>query len=197
MSFKVKDHYYKKAKAEKFVARSVYKLEELDRKFKILRRSNKVLDLGYFPGSWTQYSSKKIGPQGKVVGIDIQPINSQIQSLKNVTLFQKDIFSITSLEELGEEDFFDVVVSDMAPNTTGIRINDQMKSLELVEKVFNFLPLALKKGGNFAIKVFESQDAQVFLKSQKNLFNSTHFFRPKSTRAVSKEYFFIGKAYGL
>lgn len=195
MGFKVKDHYYKKAKSENFVARSVYKLEELDLKFNILSVGDHVLDLGYFPGSWIQYSSKRIGKQGSVVGIDIQPINKKIQHLDNVTLYEKDIFTINHLSDLNVSQPFDAVVSDMAPSTSGIKLNDQMRSLELVEKVFDFLPLALKNTGNFTIKVFESQDAQDFLKSKKDLFSEIHFFRPKSTRSVSKEYFFVGKGY--
>lgn len=195
MSFKVKDHYYKKAKSENFVARSIYKLEELDKKFRLLTKGDQVLDLGYYPGSWVQYTSKKIGKAGKVTGIDIQPINTQIQSLENVELLEKDIFDVYELEDLGVHNPYDCVVSDMAPKTSGIKINDQMRSLELVEKVLGFLPLSLKEGGNFVIKVFESQDAQIFLKKQKKLFREIHFFRPKSTRSVSKEYFFIGKGY--
>jgi 23S rRNA (uridine2552-2'-O)-methyltransferase len=83
----------------------------------------------------------------------------------------------------------------MAPDTTGIKSVDQIRSLDLVEKVFKILPLFLKKGGNFVIKVFEGHEAQVFLKSNKNLFNELKYFRPKSTRSVSKEFFVIGKGF--
>lgn len=195
MSFKIKDHYYNKAKSENYLARSIYKLEELDKKFKLIKKGDLVLDLGYFPGSWIQYSSKKVGSSGQVVGIDIQPVNQQIQSLNNVVVFEKDIFSVNQLSDLDVDKPFDSVVSDMAPSTSGIKLNDQMRSLELVEKVIDFLPIALKNGGSFTIKVFESQDAQDFLKKQKKLFKEIHFFRPKSTRSVSKEYFFVGKGY--
>lgn len=195
MSFKVKDHYYKKAKSENYLARSIYKLEELDKKFKLLKAGDNVLDLGYYPGSWIQYASKKVGKNGFVVGIDIQEVNQKVQSLENVKVFEKDIFSVNNLADLEVEKAFDSVVSDMAPKTSGIKLNDQMRSLELVEKVIDFLPIALKNSGNFTIKVFESQDAQTFLKKQKKLFKEIHFFRPKSTRSVSKEYFFVGKGY--
>ena len=195
MCFKVKDHYYKKAKSENYLARSIYKLEELDKKFKLLKAGDNVLDLGYYPGSWIQYASKKVGKNGFVVGIDIQEVNQKVQSLENVKVFEKDIFSVNNLADLEVEKAFDSVVSDMAPKTSGIKLNDQMRSLELVEKVIDFLPIALKNGGNFTIKVFESQDAQNFLKKQKKLFKEIHFFRPKSTRSVSKEYFFVGKGY--
>lgn len=195
MKFKVKDHYFKKAKSENFLARSVYKLEEIDQKFKILKLNDQVLDLGYYPGSWIQYTSEKIGPRGSIIGIDLKPINEKLLNLKNVTLIEKDILTIENLSELGVVEQFDVVLSDMAANTTGMRSLDQTRSLVLVEMVFSFLPLYLKRGGNLVIKVFESHEAQEFLKLQKNKFLSYNYLRPKSTRSVSKEYFVIAKGY--
>lgn len=195
VSFKVKDHYFKKAKKENFLARSVYKLEEIDQKYKVINQGNRVVDLGYHPGSWTQYTSTRVGEKGIVVGIDIKPINKKLTTHRNVKLFEKSIFDIEKPQDLEEEDFFDVVISDMAPNTTGIRSVDQDRSLNLVEMVFHILPVFLKPGGNFVIKVFDSHQAQVFLKEQKNLFGEYNFLKPKSTRSVSKEFFVIGKNY--
>lgn len=196
MVFKVKDYYFKKAKKENFLARSVYKLEEIDQKYQVLKKGNLVLDLGYSPGSWIQYTSSAIGREGLVVGIDIKEVNNKLLNLQNVKLFQKDIFDVNNLSDLEVDKQFDVVLSDMAPDTTGIKSVDQIRSLDLVEKVFKILPLFLKKGGNFVIKVFEGHEAQVFLKSNKNLFRELKYFRPKSTRSVSKEFFVIGKGFG-
>jgi 23S rRNA (uridine2552-2'-O)-methyltransferase len=195
MVFKVKDYYYKKAKKEQFLARSVYKLEEIDQKYKVLRKNDFVLDLGYSPGSWIQYTSSAIGKDGLVVGVDLKEINNKLLNLQNVKLFKKDIFDINGLGDIEVDRQFDVVLSDMAPDTTGIKQVDQIRSLDLVEKVFKILPLFLKKGGNFVIKVFEGHEAQVFLKSHKNLFKELKYFRPKSTRSVSKEFFVIGKGF--
>jgi 23S rRNA (uridine2552-2'-O)-methyltransferase len=191
--FKVKDHYFLKAKKENFLARSVYKLEEIDERFKVLNKGDQIIDLGYHPGSWIQYTSEKIGSNGLVVGADIKEINTKLLNLKNVRLFEKDVFTITKMEELGVSSLFDVVLSDMAPNTTGIRKVDQDRSLNLVEMVFSLLPTFLKPDGHLVIKVFESQDAQTFLKDQKSQFKELHYLRPKSVRSVSKEYFVIGK----
>jgi len=191
--FKVKDHYFHKAKKDNFLARSVYKLEEIDERFKVLSKGDQVIDLGYHPGSWIQYTSQKIGPTGLVIGSDIKEINTKLLNLKNVHLFQKDVFTIDKMEELGVSSLFDVVLSDMAPNTTGIQKVDQARSLNLVEMVFSLLPKFLKANGNLVIKVFESQDAQMFLKDQKSQFKEFHYLRPKSVRSVSKEYFVIGK----
>lgn len=195
MTFKVKDHYFKKAKKESFLARSVYKLEEIDQKYSVLRAGDKVVDLGYHPGSWIQYTSQKVGADGNVIGIDIRPLNKKLAHLKNVQLLEMDAFSVTKPEDLGGDGFFDVVLSDMAPNTTGIRSVDQDRSLALVEKVFEILPVFLKENGNLVIKVFDSQGAQDYLKSQKHLFEKLNFLKPKSTRSVSKEFFVIGKKY--
>ncbi|MEX0799083.1 MAG: RlmE family RNA methyltransferase [Bacteriovoracaceae bacterium] len=195
MSFKVKDHYFKKAKKESFIARSVYKLEEIDQKYQLLKKDDQVLDLGYHPGSWIQYTSKITGPGGKVVGIDIREVNEQMAKISNVSVFKKDINDRPSLEDLGVEKKFDIVISDMAPNTTGIKSVDQARSLNLVEMVFLSLDSYLKEGGNFVIKVFDSNEAQVFLKEQKKRFKEFNYLKPKSTRSVSKEFFVIGKGY--
>lgn len=195
MNFKVKDHYFKKAKKDNYLARSIYKLEEIDKKYKVMQKGNRVVDLGYHPGSWMQYTARKIGPEGMAVGIDIRPLNKALLPLKNVKIFEKDIFDVQTTEDLGESDKFDVVISDMAPNTTGIKSVDQDRSLNLVEKVFEILPVFLKANGNLVIKVFDSHAAQAYLKSQKKLFKEFQFLKPKSTRSVSKEFFVIGKGY--
>lgn len=192
-NFKVKDHYFNKAKQENYLARSIYKLEEIDERFKILKPGMLVVDFGYHPGSWIQYTSKIIGDEGRVVGIDIRDLNKKLTGIKNVRVYQKDIFDIQDLKQLDVDSQFDVVLSDMAPNTTGVKSVDQARSLNLVESVFGLLPKFLKPGGNFVIKVFDSQDAQEYLKNQKNLFKEFHYLKPKSTRSISKEFFVIGK----
>jgi len=196
MSFKVKDHYFHKAKKENFLARSIFKLEEIDKKFKILNKHDWVLDLGYHPGSWIQYTSTIIGSKGFVIGIDIKEIQRGIETFPNVKLWQRDAFELTQLSDVGLTHPLDVVLSDMAPNTSGNKTIDQLGSLDLVEKVFGLLPSFLKPKGNFVIKVFESHEAQVFLKSQlKSMFDEHHYFRPKSTRSTSTEFFVIGKKF--
>jgi 23S rRNA (uridine2552-2'-O)-methyltransferase len=195
MGFKVRDHYFEKAKKENYLARSIYKLEEIDKKYKVLNVGDHVLDLGYFPGSWIQYTAKKVGGKGKVVGIDIQAVNTKLEALDNVTVFEKDINDVKTIEELGVDKQFDVVVSDMAPSTTGIKSVDQIRSLNLVEMVFYHLPMTLKNNGNVVIKVFDGHEAQMFLKEQKKNFKSFQYLKPKSTRSVSKEFFVIGLGY--
>jgi 23S rRNA (uridine2552-2'-O)-methyltransferase len=194
-NFKVKDHYFNKAKQENYLARSIYKLEEIDQKYKVLKKGNLVVDFGYYPGSWIQYTSSVIGEEGRVVGIDIQEVNKKLSGLANVRVYQKDIFNISDLSQLEVKDQFDVVLSDMAPSTTGVQSLDQIRSLNLVESVFGILPKFLKPGGNFVIKVFDSQNAQNYLKEQKTRFSEFSYLKPKSTRSVSKEFFVIGKQF--
>ena len=197
MTFKVHDYYFKKAKAEKFLARSVYKLEEIDQRFKILRKQDQVLDLGYYPGSWIQYTSRVIGSQGQILGVDLQEVNKELAALKNVKVIQEDVFNLTEeqVRPLVKRFPVDVVLSDMAPKTSGIRSVDQDRSLELVQKIFALLPQFLKKSGNIVIKVFAGQDAQDYLREQKKQFADWHYLRPASTRSCSKEFFVIGKGY--
>ena len=195
MTFKVKDYFYRKAKSEDFLARSIYKLEEIDKKFGILKRSDRVLDLGCHPGSWTQYASEIVGKKGRVVGVDQRYVSEKIIQLSNVKFCQGDVFKIDSLDNLGEADKFSVVLSDMAPQTTGMKEVDQARSLELVMRVMDFLPVSLRQGGRAVVKVFESQEAHGFLKGVSSCFDSVHFFKPHSTRSVSKEFFAIAKGF--
>ncbi len=194
MSYNIQDHFFKRAKQENFLARSVYKLQEIDKKFHIFSLGDKVIDLGHYPGSWSQYVSKRIGNQGRIVGVDKRPLNKSF-SLKNATFFQRDIFFLNDFRTLGYMDKINVLLSDMAPNTTGIKSVDQVQSFNLVEKVFDLMETTLQIGGKCVIKVFAGQDAQRFLKEKKQVFCTLKFFRPKSTKSLSKEFFVVGLGY--
>ncbi len=150
MTFKVKDHYFKKAKQDNYLARSIYKLEEINDKYSIISKGDNVLDLGYYPGSWMQYTTQIVGPEGFVVGIDIKEVNQKLEIIRNARVYQKDINDLKDISELGVDEKFDVLVSDMAPNTTGIKSVDQARSMQLVEMVYYHLPMLLKEGGNFS-----------------------------------------------
>ena len=133
MSYNPRDHYFKKAKENNFAARSVFKLEEIDLKFKILKPNLRILDLGASPGSWSQYCSQKIGTGGRILGVDLKPVTVK---LTNATFIQADLRDLELEEIFKEHGFmppFDLVISDMAPNTTGIRGTDQARSFDLCE----------------------------------------------------------------
>lgn len=193
MSYNPKDYYFKKAKEENFVARSVFKLDEIDKKFKLIKTGDWVIDLGASPGSWSQYTSNKIGPQGKLLSVDLNPLKI---NLKNMIFVQGDIREMNLpqiLAEHGLQDrLMDVVLSDMAPKTTGIRITDQARSLELCEMALEIARKYLKPKGHLVVKLFHSDDFQKFRDEMKKTFEKVEAVKPDSTRKISKEIFIVG-----
>ncbi|HEY1079742.1 MAG TPA: RlmE family RNA methyltransferase, partial [Bdellovibrio sp.] len=158
MTYNPRDHYFRKAKQENFAARSVFKLEEIDQKFKIFKPNQIVLDLGASPGSWSQYASKKVGDKGRVLGVDLSPVNVK---MNNAVFIQADLRDLNLEEIFKEHGFvppFDIVMSDMAPKTTGIRGTDQARSMELCELALDVARRFLKKEGHFVCKLFHSDD---------------------------------------
>ena len=189
------DHFYRRAKQEGFAARSVYKLDELDAEFKLIRRGDTVIDLGCAPGSWLQYVEQKIGESGRAYGIDLLPV--KVAFPPRVRVLQGDAFSVT-LSDLtaaaGEDDLpaVDVVISDMAPNTTGIRSVDAARSMALCERALEVAERLLRPGGNFVVKVLEGGDMKPFVERAKGVFEAVKIKRPKSTRDGSTETFVVG-----
>ena len=195
MAYKPNDHFAKKAKKEQYVARSVYKLQEIDKKYRVLHSGDQVLDLGASPGSWSQYTSEKIGDKGRLLGIDLKKV---FLSMPNSVFMKGDILTLDFgpvLEQHGFTQPFDVIISDMAPDTTSSRFTDQMKSLELCEMALDTAHRLLKPGGHFVCKIFDSGDAMGFRDDLKKCFNTVQLLRPKSTQQSSKEFFMIGLGY--
>jgi 23S rRNA (uridine2552-2'-O)-methyltransferase len=192
---KYQDHYFKKAKQENYPARSVYKLKEIDRQFRLFARGQRVLDLGACPGSWSLFIAEKVGPSGRVVGADLN--RPEIGFPPQVTFIQGDVFDRPpDLEELlGEVGPFDGVVSDMAPKTTGIKMADQARSLDLVREAFEVARVWLRPGGFFVAKVFEGPDVHGFTAEIRPFFGKMRAFKPKSTRSESKETFLVGTGF--
>lgn len=185
-----RDHYFLKAKRENYPARSVYKLKELDAKFRLLRPGMRVLDLGAAPGSWSLGAAEKVGAKGLVLACDIQSTETVFPP--QVLFMREDVFQRSAafearLRELGP---FDLVISDMAPRTTGARFTDQARSLELAQEALAVACLHLKQGGNFVVKIFMGPDIQELLTPMRKAFGTVKSFKPKSSRAESKETFF-------
>lgn len=192
MSYNPRDHYFRKAKEQNFAARSVFKLEEIDQKLKIVKPGNIVLDLGAAPGSWSQYCSKKIGPSGRVLGVDLTEITVK---LPNATFIQADLRDLNLEQVFTEHGFtppFDLVISDMAPKTTGIRMTDQARSVELVELALEKARLFLKPGGHFVAKLFHCDEFNAIRDAIKKDFERFDAVKPDSTRKISKEIFLVG-----
>lgn len=192
MSYNPRDHYFKKAKDENFAARSVFKLEEIDKKYRLFRPGQIVLDLGASPGSWSQYSSKMVGEKGRVLGVDLSPVTVK---LKNAVFIQADLRDLNLEDIFKEHGFnppFDLVISDMAPKTTGIRMTDQARSMELCELALDVSRRFLKKDGHFVCKLFHSDDFTKLRDEIKKTYQKCEIVKPDSTRKISKEIFLVG-----
>ena len=187
MAYQVRDKYQKKAKAEGLVARSAYKLDEIQKKHKILKPKDRVLDLGCTPGSWVQAAQKIVGPQGEIVGVDLNPCKV---SFPNFRFIQGDMLELDQ-SLLGEE-LFDCVISDMAPSTTGNKFTDQARSHELCEMALMVAKKFLKPKGHFVAKYFMSNDFKDFQTQVRECFSQVKTVRPDSTRKTSTEVFVVG-----
>lgn len=187
-----RDHYFLKAKQENYPARSVYKLKELDKRFNIFRKGMKVLDLGAAPGSWSLGAAEKVAPNGRVLACDIQDTETVFP--KNVTFLRENVFERTEVFEqlLVDTGPFDVIMSDMAPRTTGTRFTDQARSLELCQEALAVAELYLAHGGALIVKIFMGPDVQELVQAMRPQFEKVAFFKPKSSRPESKEIFYVG-----
>jgi 23S rRNA (uridine2552-2'-O)-methyltransferase len=190
------DAYYRKAKEDGYLARSVYKLEEIDRAFRIVRRGDVVLDLGCAPGSWLQFAERRVREKGgSLVGIDLLPV--KLSFGPHVRVIEGDIYDVT-LEQLVPEGAdatktpFDVVLSDMAPNTTGIKSVDQARSAGLAERALELVDTLLRPGGRFVVKVFEGGDFPAYMKMVRERFSDVKIRRPKGVRRGSMETYVVG-----
>ena len=177
------------AKAQGFPARSVFKLEEIDRRVKLLRGGQKVLDLGAAPGSWSLYASQKVGTGGRVLAIDLQPIQQGFPP--NVKVVQGDALTLDN-SELAAFAPYDVVLSDMAPNTSGTKVRDQAYSFELCMRALDVAFALGKPGSHFVAKIFMSNDFQAARKVAGERYERVQVIRPEGTRAVSSEVFIVG-----
>ncbi len=190
------DAYNRKAKEGGFAARSVFKLEELDKRFQLLRRGDRVLDLGACPGSWSQYALRRVGPGGLLVAVDLQPITT---ALPGAIVLQEDVFALEP-ERLadrteGRAPPFDAVISDMAPATTGTPFRDHVASVELCERALALAGRILVPGGVFVCKVFQGEDEPALRERVRARFETLKSLKPKSTRSRSVEIFLVGVGY--
>ena len=183
------DHYTLAAKKKGLRARSYFKLEQIDQKFRIFQTNQKILDLGAFPGSWIQYVLEKTKKNTLIIGVDLQKINPFKE--KQVTLLQKNIFDLNKGDF--SFDFFNVVISDLAPKTTGNKDVDSNLSFQLVEKAFLIAKEFLISDGFFIAKYLEGEDKKKILKMLNSFFSFVKAYRPQATRRKSREIFLIGK----
>lgn len=183
------DAFTKSAKAKGYPARSVFKLEEIDRRVRLLRPGQRVLDLGAAPGSWSLYTSERIGLSGKLLAIDLSPI--QIAFSPNTKAVQGDALSLSN-DDLALFAPYDVVLSDMAPSTTGSKVADQTRSFELFMRAASVAKALLSPGGSFVGKLFMSNDFTAARDALRADFAEVRTIRPEGTRSGSGEVFLVG-----
>lgn len=185
------DHLTRKAKAENYPARSVYKLKEIQSKFKVMKPGDTILDLGCAPGSWLLYAAQVTGIKGKVFGIDLKKMDLALPA--NTLVIQDDILALENHQFLNPDKKFDVILSDMAPATTGRKEVDAFKSYELCCKALTVVKDHLAAGGHFVCKIFQGNDFHHFQKDVKFTFKNCKIFKPDSCRKSSKEIYIIAK----
>jgi len=182
------DFFFKEAKREGYRSRAAYKLIEIDDKRHVLQKGDAVLDLGCAPGSWLQVISKRIGSKGKVIGIDLKAID--LTNLPdNVDAIEGDVSIIS--QDTFDGQLFDVVLSDMAPNTTGTKTIDHHGSIHLCHTVLDVATTVLKPHGNLVMKVLEGKAYPELLERCQQMFEQAKGFKPKASRAVSTEMFVV------
>jgi len=188
--YKVKDTYFKRAKKEGYLARSVYKLKEIDQRYRLFKKGDRVLDLGASPGSWLQYIAQVVGQKGRVLGLDLNPIKWE-NPPAFVQFWERDVLKWDVNEAKKVAEAFDVVVSDMAPATTGIKDVDAFRSFKLANRALEIALALLRPQGHFVCKVLEGGEMKDFLLKCKQQFSFVKVFKPHSSRRESREVFVV------
>ena len=190
-----RDAFYRKAKREGYRSRAVYKLKEIDRKFRILRRGQAVIDLGAAPGGWLQYVAETIGNKGTVIGVDIKEIAPL--PYENVKTLKADVFQENIekqiLKLLGSK--ADVILSDLSPQISGVWEVDVARSVAICERVVELSRKLLKKNGKLVMKIFEGIDTKRILSLLKRDFSFIKLFKPAASRKKSSELYIICLGY--
>lgn len=182
------DRFFQKARAESYAARAVYKLEEIDRRFRLLRSGMRVLDLGCRPGSWLQYAARQVGRGGVLVGIDRAPLDVAIPGAR---IEIGDVLEAPIERLRGDLPGFDVVLSDLAPDTSGIRSADQARSELLFERALELANALLVPGGSFVGKLFMGPAFQALLARCRREFETVKAVKPESSRKESIEQYVV------
>ena len=191
-----KDLYVKKARKLDFRSRAIYKLQEIDEKDQLIKPNYCVVDLGSSPGSWSQYLSGIIDSSGRIIAIDMLPMNPIEQVLFISGDFTDEIIQKQCLKEVGEYGA-DLVISDMAPNLTGIRVTDQSRNMAIAELVYDFSTQILKPGGDLLVKLFEGDGTYEYRQLLKEKFAKVLVRKPKASRDQSREFYVLARSYVL
>ena len=179
-----RDYFFKKAKTLGYRSRASFKLIEINKKFRFIKKNSNLLDLGSSPGGWSQVASKII-TQGKILSIDIKPMDP----IKNIKFLNSNFFDLETKNKIIDHfnGNLDIIISDMAADTTGIKSLDSIRTNQLCTEVINFSSNILKPEGVFVSKLFMGEDFIKVKNLAKSLFKDVNFFKPESSRSESKE----------
>jgi 23S rRNA (uridine2552-2'-O)-methyltransferase len=187
------DRFHQRARKEGFRARAIFKLQEIDDKLGVIPRGARVLDLGCAPGSWLQYARTVAGPDAVLVGVDRAPLTPEIPGMRMIV---GDIHAIEPAALLGDLEAFDVVLSDMAPDTSGIKHLDQARSEALFERALDLAEATLAPGGNFVGKLFQGPDFKALTERCRLAFRKVKTVKPEGSRKQSIEQYVVALGYG-
>jgi 23S rRNA (uridine2552-2'-O)-methyltransferase len=185
------DEYVKQAQAQGYRSRAVYKLKELDQRDRLFKPGMSIVDLGAAPGSWSQYAAERTGKKGRIIAVDLLPM----EAMDRVTFIQGDFRETPVLSELKQalgDLGTDLLLSDMAPNSTGARAVDQSRSMYLAELALETAVELVKPGGALVVKLFQGPDFDSFVRSARNLFGKVAVRKPKASRDRSPEVYLVG-----
>lgn len=186
------DGYARQARRHGYRSRAVYKLEEIDHRDRLIRRGMGILELGSAPGGWSQYLAEKVGPEGQVVAVDV----IEMAAVQNVRFIHGDFTEPAVrkrlIEALGS---VDLVISDMAPNITGVRDVDRARFLDLLDSALDMALMTLRNGGGMLIKVFEGPEIKGFRKDCNKHFKDVSVRKPSASRSRSREYYLLAKQF--
>jgi len=191
-----RDPYVKKARESHFRSRAVYKLQEINQKDKLIKPNYCVVDLGSSPGGWSQYLSNIIDSRGQIIAIDILPMESIERVFFILGDFTDEIVQKQCIAEAGKQGA-DLVISDMSPNLTGIRVTDQARNIALAELVYDFCTQILKPGGDLLIKVFEGEGTHEYRQLLRDNFAKVLIRKPRASRDQSREFYVLARSYKL
>lgn len=191
-----RDPFVVRARSEGWRSRAIYKLEEIDRKEKLLKPGMVVVDLGAAPGSWSQYITEKLKGRVRIIALDLLPMDA----LPSVEFIQGDFREddvLESLEAALSDERADLVISDMAPNISGNRSVDQPRSMYLAELALDLCERALRRGGDFVCKLFQGEGSEAFIAAARQRFERVRVMKPEASRAGSREVYLVARNYRL
>ncbi len=190
-SYSHKEYFTKRAKNEGYSARSVYKLQEIHKKYLSLHTCKCILDIGAAPGSWCQYLQKHVSAQAKIVAVDLQPLSASFMSTPTIHFIQGDFMHPDIVRHVQDYGPYDIIVSDAAPNTSGVKSLDHARSEEIVLQGITIAQENLTHNGQLVMKIFQGSGLNDIITLLRKRFSCIHQFRPKAVRTQSVEKFIV------